>query len=140
MAEDLDEMFRPPVSLRPRIRVISQNLFDILKDKAKDIGWCLVAHGSMERDLDILAIPWTVDAEDSLKLIELIRVSFGDFVSGKSYRSAVPSDKPFGRKAYSFYAYSDSDENLVECHAGAFPFIDLSIVDLRETLERSDLS
>jgi len=140
MAEDLDDMFRPPVHLRPKIREISENLFKEIKEKTKALGWCVLAHGSMERDLDILATPWTDKACTYQELIECIRLTFAEFVKGKCYKSAIPEEKPFGRKAYNLYALTDEDDLIVSCTAGAFPFIDLSIVDLRCHLEEEVIS
>lgn len=131
MAEDLDEMFRPPESLRPKVREISEKLFNIIKDRTKDLGWCCIAHGSLERDLDILATPWTEEACSTKDLVECIRLTFAEYVKGKCYKSGIPHTKPFGRLAYNLYASSDHDDLIVSCNSGVFPFIDLSVIDLR---------
>lgn len=66
-------------------------------------GYALALHGSMARDLDLVAVPWTDDADSAEKLLgAFIRfiVSKGDISYGKAkeYRATV---KPHGRKAYS---------------------------------------
>ncbi len=81
-------------------------------------GWCLSIHGSMTRDLDVILIPWTEDAESEDKVVDAIRV----FIEG-SYTVAArkrmekkmntsskeglahyaTEDKPHGRKAFSIY-------------------------------------
>lgn len=63
-------------------------------------GYALALHGSMRRDLDLVAIPWTDDADDPEKLIRA-------FVRLIIERAAVdvklplPTIKPHGRLAYS---------------------------------------
>jgi len=42
-------------------------------------GWALTLHGSMSRDMDIVLIPWTEDAEHEDKVIDAIKI----FVEGK---------------------------------------------------------
>jgi len=62
-------------------------------------GYALALHGSMSRDLDIVAIPWTDDADGPEKLIS----SFRRFVIGKgkvNFTVGKPASKPHGRKAY----------------------------------------
>ncbi len=65
-------------------------------------GYALALHGSMGRDLDLVAIPWTDDAESPEKLLR----AFVRFVKGKSkvnIKLYVPgmTKKPHGRIAYS---------------------------------------
>ena len=65
-------------------------------------GYALALHGSMSRDLDLIAIPWTDDADPPEKLLK----AFINFVKGKSkvsikYYVSEVTEKPHGRKAYS---------------------------------------
>lgn len=63
-------------------------------------GYALALHGSMSRDLDLVAIPWTDDADDPGQLLE----SFRKFIVGKTevdLKIPLPTAKPHGRKAYS---------------------------------------
>lgn len=62
-------------------------------------GYCLALHGSMARDLDIVAIPWTEDAATPEKLI----AAFCQFIVTKanvSNKPPMPTLKPHGRLAY----------------------------------------
>lgn len=65
-------------------------------------GYALALHGSMGRDLDVIAIPWTDDADEPERLMK----AFVRFVKGKSnvkiklYMPGV-TKKPHGRLAYS---------------------------------------
>jgi hypothetical protein len=64
-------------------------------------GYALALHGSMARDLDLVAIPWTDDASSPEKLIAAF-VRF--IVSGAEihYKASgvKPTIKPHGRLAY----------------------------------------
>lgn len=66
-------------------------------------GWCLTLHGSMSRDLDLVLIPWTDDAEPEEVVLEAIQ----KFVYGSRYwrknkkqSKLHATKKPHGRKAY----------------------------------------
>lgn len=64
-------------------------------------GYALALHGSMARDLDLIAVPWTEDAADPKKLLK----AFARFIALKSdvsYPVPTAGEKPHGRKAYSF--------------------------------------
>jgi len=62
-------------------------------------GYCLALHGSMARDLDLVAIPWTEDADSPEKLIESIR-RFVVEKANVNLKIAPPTLKPHGRLAY----------------------------------------
>lgn len=65
-------------------------------------GYALALHGSMARDLDLIAVPWTEDAAPPEKLLK----AFINFVKGQSkikikYYVSQVTQKPHGRIAYS---------------------------------------
>ena len=62
-------------------------------------GYALALHGSMARDLDLAAIPWTDDADDPDKLIAAI-VRFVVAKSNVQMFHPQPMPKPHGRLAY----------------------------------------
>jgi hypothetical protein len=43
-----------------------------LKDIAKEFGYNLVVHGSINRDLDLIAIPWVDDPKDEFEMIRTL--------------------------------------------------------------------
>ena len=62
-------------------------------------GYALSLHGSMARDLDLIAVPWSDDADNPEKLI----AAFVRFVISKSdvhISSPVPVNRPHGRLSY----------------------------------------
>lgn len=77
-------------------------------------GWALTLHGSLQRDLDLVLIPWLEDAEP----VEVVLGAIEKFIKGspyyREYRKQVEKnggkifgfrgeEKPHGRKAYSLY-------------------------------------
>jgi len=64
-------------------------------------GYALALHGSMERDLDLIAVPWTDDAAEPKKLI----AAFCRFIVSQAMVDYKPgrlkaTKKPHGRMAY----------------------------------------
>ncbi len=83
----------------------------MLRDSLAELGWSLAVHGSLKRDIDLIAVPWCDDAEPALEVINAIS-RCGLVIFGGIER------KPHGRVAMLW--------------SGATPkVIDLSIVDPR---------
>ena len=83
-------------------------------------GYALSLHGSMSRDLDLVAIPWTDDADSPEKLVEAIR----KFVIAKTdvnLKIAPPKVMPHGRISY-----------IIPMGYGENFYIDLSIMPRRK--------
>lgn len=72
-------------------------------------GYALAVHGSLARDFDIIAAPWTDDAVDADDLAEAIRSAVG------GVRGDTVHERPHGRRGYVI-------------HLGAGPYIDLSVM------------
>lgn len=90
-------------------------LFPILSEIAQAHGYALTIHGSVSRDLDLVAIPWVDGASDPKVLVHeiakrchLIYDRFGTGIEG-------PEQKPHGRLAWFL---------ILGCGAG----IDLSVL------------
>lgn len=62
-------------------------------------GYALALHGSMGRDLDIIAIPWTEDADEPEKLVRAF-VGFIIRNSKVEMKPPIPMKKPHGRLSY----------------------------------------
>lgn len=73
-------------------------IYPQLAEKAKDLGYALAIHGSLNRDLDIVAIPWVDNAVDPIVLIkELCDI----FHIEPNHDINKPEVKPHGRLAWS---------------------------------------
>jgi len=81
-------------------------------------GWALTLHGSMSRDMDVVLIPWTEDAEHEDKVVDAIRIFVeGKYLTGRRKRNEQKagassqdgmahfsvSEKPHGRRAISLF-------------------------------------
>jgi hypothetical protein len=80
-----------------------------IREVAKQAGYAIGEHGSRERDLDLIAVPWTKDAVSSTELISRICQAINANVVGDI------AAKPFGRVA------------VILSMAGWYRPIDLSI-------------
>lgn len=105
-------------------------LYGSFKEKAESLGYALAVHGSMQRDFDLVAIPWTEEAVEAEVLVESLRDLCGGFIvedgapggrwdaEKKAFVEAAvrnPCLKPHGRLAWCI--------NL-----GGKPMIDLSVM------------
>jgi hypothetical protein len=80
-----------------------------LIEVAKANGYALCVHGSLVRDLDLVAVPWT----DDVRSFEDLVADIMDVVGGITLRPATT--KPHGRVAISI-------------HTGAEMYLDLSVM------------
>jgi hypothetical protein len=85
---------------------------------AKDHGYALAFHGSMCRDMDCIAVPWTDKASDAQTLIDAIKSEF-DLVDGRV--GMQPEAKSHGRLAWSLY-FNDQQAD------GHGPYLDISVI------------
>lgn len=70
-------------------------LYAELRIVARSKGYALALHGSLRRDLDVLAVPWTEDAADEIELVKALTVAaegLCDLAAGKQM--------PHGRTAW----------------------------------------
>jgi hypothetical protein len=93
--------------------------FDLLYGQLKAVafahGYALAFHGSLARDIDLVACPWTEAAADQAALAEAIRARAAELNGGVCFENPKAGNKPHGRVAFSF-------------HLGGGPFIDLSVM------------
>lgn len=69
----------------------------VLRHTARRSGYAVAVHGSMARDLDVIAVPWAVGAVTPAELVERILTAIGGtFTPGQEN----PIHKPHGRLAY----------------------------------------
>lgn len=82
-----------------------------LTEVARKFGYAIGLHGSMSRDLDLVAIPWVREAAPAETLVEAIRDAVGGFIRNdpetddNRYHldTRNPGEKPHGRRAWSIY-------------------------------------
>lgn len=83
-----------PTKAKPGLYTI---FYEHLKDIAKEYGYNLVPHGSMDRDLDLIAIPWVDNPRDEILMIQ----DFQEYLTGiKTTNLKHDGILPGGRKSY----------------------------------------
>lgn len=75
--------------------------FETLKEIAKEYGYNLVLHGSMNRDLDLIAIPWQENVKPFLPMIQL----FAETLGGEILPESQDSRDDFAIKFHGRYNY-----------------------------------
>lgn len=77
-----------------------------LRETARSRGYALAVHGNGERDLDLIAVPWTEDAVSDEVLIEALRVAADGVVEQyddhglPTHLRRNPTHKPHRRRAW----------------------------------------
>lgn len=84
-----------PIHAKPQLYAY---YFLALKEIAKDFGYNLVVHGSMNRDLDLVAIPWVDDLKPEALMIEAMVEYLGGSIQQRDGEPNILL--PGGRKAY----------------------------------------
>lgn len=90
------------------------HLYPRLAVVAREKGYCLALHGSMHRDCDLIAAPWSEDAASAEELVDALKSVVGGFVIADD-EGTFPRAKAHGRLAWSI-------------HLGGGPYLDLSVM------------
>lgn len=95
-----------------------------IRSAAKDLGYAIAIHGTMNRDFDLLAVPWTENASDAISLVKMIAETVSGYIIGEKVNesgqiSEEPTKQPHGRLSWNI------------CWGGK-PFIDLSVMPRKE--------
>lgn len=78
--------------------VIYASYYQILRRVAIKHGYALAIHGTLARDMDLIAVPWASNVASPRVLIEDMRVAIGGFTIKQD--DPKEGDKPHGRMAY----------------------------------------
>lgn len=72
-----------------------KKLIEPLRVKARELGYALAIHGTLKRDIDLIACPWTGHAVDARTLAEaLLRVA-ADHNDGTAFLKPREDDRYF---------------------------------------------
>jgi hypothetical protein len=98
-------------------------LIPLLTEAAREVGYALAVHGTMGRDLDLVAIPWTEEAGTAEQLILRLLSASGGYLPAErpegdgTAKGDVAAQRPHGRRAWSLYF-------------GDKPYADVSVMPL----------
>lgn len=90
-------------------------MYPLLCEVARAHGYALAVHGTLQRDMDLVAIPWTEDAATPEVLVAAMRKRGQWFEFDADVYP--PSNKPHGRRAWTIPLMGEQ-------------FIDLSVMPL----------
>jgi len=86
-------------------------ILPVLTETARGLGYALAVHGTLSRDLDLIAVPWVDDAAPPEELVQALaaRVAWtrddGMLIQG-------PERKPYGRLAWTIPLCGDAFVDL----------------------------
>lgn len=92
------------------------HLYPALVKVANAHGYALAIHGSLSRDMDLVAVAWAEHASPARELVAAIRAKVGGFEGEGAVHG--PTKKPHGRIAWSIIL-------------GGHAYIDLSVIPQR---------
>lgn len=104
------------------VRAKAETLLPPIREVARALGYAIAVHGSLARDIDLVAIPWTEEAHDGETLAQAVAgaaAATGDGWAGVGGAFA-PKPKPHGRTAWTI-------------HLEGGTYIDLSVTPRLET-------
>ena len=64
------EIDSPPTDCGRKLKDYYTEILRPLRKQARSMGYALAVHGSMARDLDLVAVPWVESAADPIELVE----------------------------------------------------------------------
>ena len=104
-----------------------------LQKIAMSHGYALAVHGSMSRDLDLLAAPWVTKALTAESLVVALEYGMTQMTHSRNHwrkHAEHGTKKPFGRKAYIILiaTLADDFEGMSLGHQQRHAVIDLSIM------------
>lgn len=102
-----------------------------LREKARELGYAIAVHGTLKRDIDLIACPWANGAVDPKQLAEQLRLVAekvngyaqpGDREVSEYFLDGCPGGKDHGRLCWTWYLDKKSSD---DCHGS---YIDLSVM------------
>lgn len=103
-----------------------ERLIGPIRERARELGYAIAVHGSLKRDIDLIACPWAEGAAPARELAEALRVVCDGYYSwsmkGSEFTlNGCPGNKPHGRLGWVI---------SLEMNHGGGPCIDLSVMPL----------
>lgn len=102
-----------------------KTMIDPLRARARELGYALAVHGTLKRDIDLIACPWTSEAVDARTLAEALMEVAAAHNGGTAFLKPLedngyfwggcPGGKDHGRLCWTF-------------HLGGGPYLDLSVM------------
>lgn len=107
-------------NLAERCRKAYHLTIDAVREAARERGYAIAVHGSLSRDIDLVAVPWTDEAVSPHELAEAVRAAAE---KSSPFRIGLIGPRGSVRKPHGRLAWS--------IHLGGGPYIDLSVIPPR---------
>ena len=85
----------------PSMAPMYVSIYMRLVEVARECGYALALHGTMARDLDVVAVPWTEEAVDAEDLVRRLTEACAWTCGDDGLLVVGPTNKPHGRRAWS---------------------------------------
>ena len=88
-----------------KVRALWRRVLRLLRERAKLCGYALAEHGSMERDIDLIAVPWREDAMKPEELASHLRQVIDKLypIGLEVTPETAASKKPHGRLCWAWW-------------------------------------
>lgn len=85
-----------------------------MRRSAKDVGYAITVHGSLNRDIDMVAIPWAEHgvADPDALVRRLVGAICG--VTGRCYARDEWTEKPHGRRAKTLMVWCGENTGMLD--------------------------
>lgn len=124
-----------PIHAKPSLYAF---FFEAIKEIGKEYGYNIVLHGSMNRDLDLIAIPWQVIIGDKMEMLNKICECIGGFILNEDNEQFKERAKQLhGREQWvininrSIITKYNGMVSKVEEHADPQYYIDISVLPVK---------
>jgi hypothetical protein len=84
-----------------------EDLMPAIRFAAADCGYGIGVHGTGQRDLDLIAVPWITEVKTADELVEAVRAAVAGEIRVKGIWDHQPQKKPHGRLAWSIQIGGD---------------------------------
>lgn len=87
--------------------VFYASMWEDFRKAALDCGWALGLHGSLNSDMDIMAMAWTESTKPVEEMIQAIENTLTIPEEGHHMKTRVSDDKPNNRMVYTIHIFAD---------------------------------
>ncbi len=77
-------------------------LFPAIVEAGRKVGYAITVHGSLQRDMDLVAVPWTNEAVEAKALVDAVMEACTGYLE-EPRNGRDPMLKPHGRLAWSIH-------------------------------------
>jgi hypothetical protein len=94
-------------------RALLDLILQPMRVAAKNAGYAITVHGSLNRDIDLVAIPWIDRCQDADRLVQVLCGAVSG-ITGSCLRHEEWTIKSHGRKAMTLLIYCGQDHKQLD--------------------------